>query len=201
MVFAIFGLVQYVLRFRYKDKALKVSEKISCPPHTLNKCFNITNYVLGLCVFIGGSLWIRYSPNKYSDFASMTFVIWIMIGLLFFASIARMIADRTRMDEMPIYHSPWVYPIYKYYPDLNDVEPYTSGVVIFYALAAIAFFWSIWATIEISPSWLGVSMTCALEVLTIFFTLYVTNTNNMLYRQISPYVDHLVIKTAWLDAK
>jgi hypothetical protein len=105
------------------------------------------------------------------------------------------------MAEMPIYHSPWVFPIYKYYPAINDVEPYTGGVVIFYALAAISMFWCIWATVEIQPSWLGVSITCAMEALLVFFTLYVTNTNNVIYRQISPYVDHLVIKTAWLDAK
>mmetsp|Transcript_19871 Transcript_19871/g.24568 ORF Transcript_19871/g.24568 Transcript_19871/m.24568 type:complete len:477 (+) Transcript_19871:2061-3491(+) len=189
LIFAIFGLTQYVLRFRYKDKVLKVSEKISFPPHKLNKCFNITNILLGIAVFVAAFIWVRYSPNQYSDFASYTFIIWVMIGILFFASVARIIGDRTRMDEMPIYHSPWVFPIYKYYPELNDVVPYTSGVIIFYLLAAIAAIWSIWATVEISPSWLGVGITCALEALMIFFTLYVTNTNNVQYKAISSYVD------------
>lgn len=139
-----------------------MSEKISLPPHKLNKCFNITNYILGLSVFVGGSLWVRYSDNMYSDFASYTFIIWIMIGLLLFASLARMIGDRTRMDDMPIYHSPWVFPIYKYYPELNDVEPYTSGIMIFYALAGLAMIWSIWAAVVVSPSWMGVCVTCAI---------------------------------------
>ena len=48
---------------------------------------------------------------------------------------------------------------------------------------------------------MGVSVTCVVQALMIFFTFYVTNTNNVIYREISPYVDYLVIKTAWLDAK
>ena len=124
-----------------------------------------------------------------------------MIVILFFAALARFIADRTRMDEMPIYHSPYVFPIYRYYPKLNDIEPYASGIVLFYALAAIAFIWSVYITVQVRPSWMGVSVTCAVECMTIFFTLHIANTNNAQYKKISPYVDPLVIKTAWCDAK
>jgi len=199
--FCIYSLVQYVTRFKYRERAMKISETVKFPPHKINLCWNISNIVLGALVFVGAALWTRYADNNFSDFASYSIIIWIMVALLFFASFGRFIGDRTRMSDMPIYHSPWVFPIYKYYPKVNDIEPYSSGVVFFYLLSAIVFLWSVWVTVEISPSWVGVSITCAVEVTLIFFTLYVVNTNNQQYKSIQEYVDPLVIKTAWCDAK
>lgn len=201
LVFIMYCLVQYVLRFTYKEKAMKISEKITFPPHKIQKCWNWTNLILGLAVFVVISVGLRYGENEYSSVAIQSCVIWLFIGLLLIASIARFIGDRTRMAEMPIYHSPWVYPIYKYYPKLNDIEPYQSGVVYFYALSGLALIWSVYITVEVTPSWVGVCVTCGIEVFVIFFTLYVVNTNNAQYSRISKYVDALVIKTAWCDAK
>ena len=69
LVFILYVLVQYVLRLTYKDKAMKISEKVSFPPHKLNRCWNITNIVLGLSVFITISAILRYSDNMYSNVA------------------------------------------------------------------------------------------------------------------------------------
>ena len=201
VVFILYALVQYVLRFTYKEKAMKISEKISFPPHKLNKCMDWANIILGISVFVGISLILRYTENNYSAVAVQSIVVWLMITILFVAGMARFIGDRTRMDEMPIYHSPWVFPIYKYYPKLNDIEPYASGIIFFYALAAVSFIWAVYITVEVSPSWVGVAVTCAIEAMIVFFTLHIVNTNNAQYKKISPYVDQLVIKTAWCDAK
>lgn len=128
-------------------------------------------------------------------------MIWILLVLLTFATLARWVADRSRMNEMPIYYSPWIFPIYKYYPDANDVEPYSSAVVAFYFISAIVWFWCIWVSVEISPSWLGAFLSCLLEGVIMVVTLYFLNTNNLQYQKIKPYVDQLVIKQAWLSAK
>ena len=101
-----------------------------------------------------------------------------MLVLLIFATLARWVSDRTRMSDMPIYYSPWIFPIYKYYPDANDVEPYSSAVVAFYFIAAIILFWCIWVSVKISPSWLGAFLTCILEGVVMVITLYFLNTNN-----------------------
>ena len=62
-------------------------------------------------------------------------------------------------------------------------------------------FWSIWATVEVSPSWFGVSITCAIEAFTLIVSLYFLNTNNLQYKKIKNHVDELVVKQAWLDSK
>ena len=125
----------------------------------------------------------------------------MVILLLSFLLVATWVADRTRMDEMPIYHSPWVFPVYKYYPKDNDVVPYTTAVNLFFAVSFLVLVWSIWATVEIQPRWVGVNTTCAVEIVVLIVCLFFMNTNNVQYNKIKDSVDKLVIKTAWLDAK
>ena len=86
------------------------------------------------------------------------------------------------MGDMPIYHSPWIFPIYKYYPSQNDIEPYSSAVVSFYFLTMLMMMWCMAATVSISPSWLGVALTCDLEGAMVIVSLNFVNTNNVQYR-------------------
>ena len=65
----------------------------------------------------------------------------------------------------------------------------------------LVMFWSIWATVEVSPSWFGVSITCAIEAFSLIVSLYFLNTNNLQYKKIRAHVDELVVKQAWLDSK
>ena len=144
-------------------------------------------------VFIGTLFYVR-NNKQWSDFAGSSIVIGIIFFMISFLVMAKWISDRTRMDDMPIYHSAWIFPIYKYYPALNDVESYASAVVLFYVLCLVGLLWSVTLVVEITPSWLGVALTCAVECITVITSLYFMNTNNVQYKTIHSYVDALVIK-------
>ena len=156
---------------------MKISDKISITPYQISGAFNAINIGFSVLILIGALVWAGQS-DEIAIFATVSFLIWIVLLLLTVATLSRWVADRTRMNEMPIYYSPWIFPIYKYYPNENDVEPYSSAVVAFYAISAIAWFWCIWVSVEVSPSWLGAFLTCILEGVIMVVTLYFLNTNN-----------------------
>ena len=169
-------------------------------PYQIGGIFNVFNILLALIILISAIVYTRESET-IAYFATVSIISGIIIIFLGFGALARWVADRTRMDEMPIYHSPWIFPIYKYYPKDNDIEAYSSAVVAFYTIVGLAWLWCVMVTVEISPSYVGVALTCVLEGITVFVTLYFINTNNVQYKKIRAHVDQLCIKTAWLDAK
>ena len=127
-------------------------------------------------------------------------MIAIALTIIFIGVLAQLVKDRTKLDETPIYHSPWIFPIYKYHPEDNDIVPYSDAVVGFYILAFLLTLWAIAATAEISPSWLGIAITCVIQALTLVITLFFTNTNNLQYNAVKTSVDYITIKSAWLDS-
>lgn len=189
-----------MLRIRYSSRPLKITDKIKITPYVQQRIWNTLNTILVLGIFIGTVIYVR-SDDTTADYAAGSIVIGVLFIMIGFLILAKWIADRTRMKDQPIYHSPWIFPIYKYYPDLNDVEPYSSAVVMFYFLCMVIMMWCIATTVEISPSWLGVALTCAIESAMVIVSLYFMNTNNLQYKKIQTHVDSLVIKQAWLNAK
>lgn len=200
LIFALYFFAQYVMRVRYSSRPLKITEKVKITGYQQQRVWNVMNIVIGLGVFIATIVYSR-SDDTTSDYASQSITFGMVVFMLSFLVLATWISDRTRMKQMPIYHSPWIFPIYKYYPSQNDVEPYNSAVVSFYALSLLIMMWCIVTTVQISPSWLGVALTCGVECAMVIVTLYFMNTNNIRYKKIATHVDTLVIKQAWLDAK
>ena len=188
LVFFFYDFVQYIVRVRYTTKVMKISDKVSITPYQISGVFNAINIVFSVLILIGALVWAKQN-DEIAFFAAASLLIWILLFLLIIATLARWVADRTRMSEVPIYYSPWVFPIYKFYSDQNDVEPHSGAVVAFYFIATIIWFWCIWVSVEISPSWLGASLSCVLEGVVAVVSLYLINTNNLQYQKIKPYVD------------
>ena len=200
LIFALYFFTQYVMRIRYSNRPLKITETVKVTTYQQQTIWNVLNVLLGLGVFIGTAVYVR-TNDEWADFAGASIMIGIVFFMIAFLVLAKWISDRTRMNDMPIYHSSWIFPIYKYYPNENDVEPYSSAVVSFYFLCLIGMMWSVILVVEITPSWLGVAMTCATECIMVIISLYFMNTNNIQYKKLQNHVDTLVIKQAWLNAK
>ena len=183
LMFTLYAFAQYIMRIKYSNRPLKISEKVKVSSYMQARIWNTLNIILGVGVFAGAIVFAR-SNDEWADYAAASIIIGIILLMLTFLTLARWIADRTRMKDMPIYHSAWIFPIYKYYPDLNDVEPYSSAVVQFYGLCLLMMMWSIACVVEIKPSWLGVALTCAVECMMVIVSLYFMNTNNVQYKKL-----------------
>lgn len=200
LFFSGYAFVQYVLLVKYSTKPIKISEKLTISPYMLGRMWYVMDIILAISVFVGTIIYVS-EDDTISDFASASAVIAIALLILLVAVLAQVLKDRTMLDQMPIYHSPWIFPIYKYYPEENDIEPYSSSVIGFYTIAFLVTLWAIAAAVEISPNWFGIAMTCVIESLIIVTTLFYTNTNNLQYSKVKNHVDALTIKSAWLDSK
>ena len=185
---AFYALTQYVVRVKYSSRSIKISQNISFTPYKQKKIWNIINIIIATLLVIGTLYYIN-THDELATFAGYSLVFGIFVLILLALTLATFVADRTRLDTYPIYHSPWVFPIYKYYPDSNDVEQYSSAVVLFYCTSMLLLVWAICLTIAISPSWIGVALTCAIECMQIVVTVYFINTNNLQYNKVKEYVD------------
>ena len=116
LVFFFYDFVQYIVRVRYTTKVMKISDKVSITPYQISGVFNAINIVFSVLILIGALVWAKQN-DEIAFFAAASLLIWILLFLLIIATLARWVADRTRMSEVPIYYSPWVFPIYKFYSD------------------------------------------------------------------------------------
>lgn len=199
LVYCFYGLVQYIVRIRYSSRSVKIGTK-EISVYVQTRIWNAINIIFALAFFGGGTAFAFTSKN-FSSYSAVSIMVGCLCLMLLTLTLAVWIKDRTKYDVSPIYHSPWIFPIYKYYPKENDIMSYNSAVVLFYLLAFICLNWSIWTTVEVSPSWLGVGFSCVIEAVTIVISLYFVNTNNEQYNKVKEHVDALVIKQAWLDSK
>ena len=69
IAFILYALLQYVLRYTYKDKAIKISDKILIQPHKLNMYMDVANYILVTTVFLTSYIALTNSENMYSTVA------------------------------------------------------------------------------------------------------------------------------------
>lgn len=115
-LFAFYAFTQYVMRVKYSSRALKISQSVSFTPYMQKRMWSITNIVLAVALILGTLIYVGQN-DELAAFLGYSMVIGIIVVILLVLTLATFIADRTRMDVNPIYHSPWIFPIYKYYPE------------------------------------------------------------------------------------
>ena len=69
------------------------------------------------------------------------------------------------------------------------------------AFTFLILFWAIVATAELRPIWIGVCFTCAAEVIFVVAAIFLVNKTGIEFNKVKPYVDPLIVKSAWLDSK
>jgi len=103
----------------------------------------------------------------------------------------------------PTFYSPWLFPIYKYDPNINSLQKNNFQGII--SLLAIFFFWlwSIAVIIWVKPVSLGICIGCLVEMIAMLYFVYLTTeSTNLLTEALSR--EDLVIKAAkksWLQAR
>ena len=115
--------------------------------------------------------------------------------------IALFFADSTDFEENPIFHSAWLLPVYKYNAEVNDVVPHFLPTSLLIAFTMMILIWSLIATAELRPIWIGVAFSCGAEVIFAVTAIFLINATGIEFNEVRPYVDSLIVKQAWLDSK
>jgi len=111
-VFGYIGL-QYTQKVKGNNKPVKLSEKVVISDYTMDRIWKWLN--VGL--FVAIAIVVIYYEISHPEFTwFQAFSVWcivffIILGVIF---AAMFLADRVAIEESPIYHSPWLLPVYKY---------------------------------------------------------------------------------------
>jgi hypothetical protein len=125
-------------------------------------------------------------------------VIGFVLGVIL---LAMFLADQQDFEESPIYYSPWLVPVYKYDTQLNDVVSHLVPVGVLLGFISLLLLWSLVATAELRPIWIGISITCGAEVIFVVIAIFLVNATGIEFNRVKAYVDALIVKEAWLDSK
>lgn len=102
-----------------------------------------------------------------------------------------------------MFYSPWIFPVYKYDPNINSLQKSNFQGVI--SLTVIFFFWlwSIAVVIWVKPVSLGICIGCLVEMLAMLYFVYLTTETSCLMSEALSREDLVtkVVKKSWLQAK
>jgi hypothetical protein len=111
-VFGYIGL-QYTQKVKGNNKPVKLSEKVTISDYMMDRIWKYCNYVLFVAIAVV-VVYYEYSHPEFTVFQAFSIwciVFFLALGVIF---VAMFLADRADFEEAPIYHSPWLLPIYKY---------------------------------------------------------------------------------------
>jgi archaellum biogenesis protein FlaJ (TadC family) len=95
---AFYWFVQYIMRVRYSNRPIKISDKITITPYRQAAIWNTINGILALTVFIATVVYAR-TDDEISNFASISIILLMIGSILSLGILGTWISDRTHMNE------------------------------------------------------------------------------------------------------
>jgi hypothetical protein len=97
IVYCFYGFIQYIVRVRYSNRALKIGSK-EISVYVQSRIWNSINFIFALAFICGGAAF-AFTRNNFSTYAAVSIVVACLVLMLFTATLALFVKDRTKMDE------------------------------------------------------------------------------------------------------
>jgi hypothetical protein len=192
--------LQTLVKVKGNNKPIKISEKVAISDYVMDQIWKWCNIIIVLALFI---ILLIYEINQDQTDPFQVFTYWTtVISAILVALIAvTFLADNLDFEDSPVFHSPWLLPVYRYDQEINDVKPHRipSSFLISFVLLLLA--WSLAATSQLRPVWVGIACSCAAEVIFTIAAIFLINRTNIEFKKVRQYVDNVVVKHAWLNSK
>ena len=152
-------------------------------------------------IIIASSLIISFFVDRFAIFSGFSLSTWIFALLLFVYSCSEIGSDYAKLEKIPVYFSPWIFPVYIYSPKKNDVEVrnFPSICLLLGFLVMIA--WSVLASIWVYPYHVGVSASILFELLMSIAVLFLVSISNYQLKEVVQDIDKKIIRRAWNETK
>ena len=72
---------------------------------------------------------------------------------------------------------------------------------LFASAISILLIWGLISIVNVNPRGIGICITCSIFALVVIFICYTSNLTSVEFNKVKAFVDTLVIKQAWLNAK
>lgn len=162
--------------------------------------WKIINLVLVTLIVLSAVV-VSFFDQNLLTFEGFTLSIWTLCFFILLYSFLNFAIDIWHMDNLPLYFSPWIFPVYKYNPKKNDVESHNGPALAFVAGFIILIFWAVICTVWVDPYYVGVCLGIVFELLLITGTVYIVSITPLKMQENHEQIDDLVIRMAWLDSK
>lgn len=171
-----------------------------------NRSFSRKSVVIGFWAGFGliiSIFIVSLCMDSFNDFVGFSLSYLALLICYSIYAIKNFISDIMNSSTNPVFYSPWIFPIYKYDPAVNNLKNNNSQGYV--SLSALGFFWlwSIAVVIWVRPISLGISIGCLVEMIALLYFVYVTTeTSNSLSIALSREdLFQRSVKKAWLQAR
>jgi hypothetical protein len=139
--------------------------------------------------------------GELSIFMGFSISTWLLAFLLLVFGIGKTYFDLRGMRTIPVFFSPWVFPIYIFNPKKQDVQRNNLPAGCLLGAFVLLLFWSILATAWFTPVHVGVALSILFENLLILTVMYMVQISHLQMNKLKEYIDNKIIRRAWIEAK
>jgi hypothetical protein len=117
--------------------------------------------ILTLCI-IAATL-VSWIVEEYRTFLGISISVWIFAALLLVYALAELTSDISKIETIPVFFSPWIFPVYIYNAKKNDVESHSLPSVALILGLLVLIVWSVLCSVWVYPHNVGVSLSIIFE--------------------------------------
>lgn len=141
--------------------------------------------------------------KSFNDFVGFSITYLAILFCLILYVVRKLIADFANKATSPVFYSPWVFPIYKYDPNLNALKKDSAQGYMTFAVIFFFWIWTIAVSIWITPVSVGISLGCLCEVVAAVYFMYMTSDSTTMLSEALKRDDLFgkTVKKAWLQAR
>mmetsp|Transcript_30109 Transcript_30109/g.29368 ORF Transcript_30109/g.29368 Transcript_30109/m.29368 type:complete len:438 (+) Transcript_30109:3-1316(+) len=166
----------------------------------LPRLWTIINIVLAAIVVLT-PLIASFFVEEFYSFVGISIAIIALCIFLFLYGVVEIYTDVRQIDQKPVFYSSMIFPVYKFEPKKNDIDPRNAPAISLIMSIVIMIIWSGFCTVWVAPLYIGVSIGILFELLFIVVVLYLVTITMMELRENMENFDRQISKVAWLDSK
>ena len=153
--------------------------------------------------FAGVAFGIAYDELGVYGGCSLTYL--FLCTVLILHALFKFRIELEKINTVPVFFSPWVFPIYKYSPAKEKIERRDEmGLHLLIGLGLVIL-WSISCVIWLTPTSIGVSVGCLCEILMVFMVVYISGLSPLqlgeAFTLMNPDENSKTLKKAWAESK
>ena len=161
------------------------------------KCLYISNLIIALLIIVL-ALCLSIGIDSFNIFVGFSISHGVLVFLIFILGADDLMTDLFKIEDEPLFFSPWVFPIYQFNSKKDRLIQRNRGALLIYLALFLALAWSVLCIVWINPMHIGVGVCALCEMLLVIVTLYLSSFSPLQLKASWPFIDAKTLKRAWL---
>ena len=136
-------------------------------PKLWNRINDIASTLLCLAPVICGIV-----LKDFLAYIGFSISVWTLAFFTMIYAVSNIYSDIKHSNTKPIFFSPWIFPVYVFDPKRNDVKLHNTPAIALIMSLMILICWSATCTVWVTPSYIGVALGIAFELMLLVSFLF-----------------------------